>query len=182
MSWMRADIFTSVMRKISNRVRGKGERKVILLMDNFSGHKMLNEHTRELNYAGGFKGFQYHNVNVLFLPLNCTSVVQPLDQGIIAAFKAHYRCQHIAFNLQKLGFAKNTEFVVSLGQQTCNGSLTRTWISKENHVMSRRTSRIFSQSRWDHVERVGAATGSTSWDQRFLQIGNLGSTTQSTKL
>ena len=99
---MRSDVFTSVMRKFSNRVRGNGERKVILLMDNFSGHKMLNEHTRELTYAGGFKGFQYHNVYVLFLPPNCTSVVQPLDQGIIAAFKAHYCRQHVAFNLQEL--------------------------------------------------------------------------------
>jgi hypothetical protein len=28
---------------------------------------------------------------VIFLPANTTSLIQPFDQGIIRAFKAHYR-------------------------------------------------------------------------------------------
>ena len=60
-------------------------------MENFSAHQMEHERVRELTFQGGFRGFQFDNVVCLFLPPNVTSVIQPLDQGIIAAFKAHYR-------------------------------------------------------------------------------------------
>lgn len=73
-----------------------------MLMDKFSAHKMDHERVRPLTFEGGFKGFQFHNITCLFLPPNVTSVTQPLDQGIIAALKAHYRHQHIVFNLQEL--------------------------------------------------------------------------------
>ena len=102
-SWMRSDIFSSVMKKFSNRIRRKNkDRKVILLMDNFSVHKMNHERVRPLNFNGGFRGFQFDNVTCLFLPPNVTSVCQPLDQGIIATLKAQYRHRHVAFNLQEL--------------------------------------------------------------------------------
>ena len=39
------------------------------------------------------------NVKVHFLPPNCTSVIQPLDQGIIHAFKNIYRKLIVKFML-----------------------------------------------------------------------------------
>ena len=51
------------------------EFKVLLLLDNAGGHP------DELYYEG---------VKVEFLPPNTTSVLQPMDQGIIRAFKALY--------------------------------------------------------------------------------------------
>ena len=71
-------------------------------MDNFSAHKVKNKHTRQLAFTGRFKGFQYHNIYLLFLPPNIASMVQPLHQGIIAVFKTHYHRQHVAFNLTEL--------------------------------------------------------------------------------
>ena len=74
----------------------------MLVMDNFRAHILPKDKVTQLTFAGGFNGFQYQNVVCLFLPPNVTSVVQPLDQGIIAAFKAHYRRHHIAFFLDQI--------------------------------------------------------------------------------
>ena len=71
-------------------------------MDNFSAHNMPIYRIKPLTFEGVFIGYQYDNVLILFLPLNVTSIIQPLDQGIIAAFKAHYRRQHIMFLVQEL--------------------------------------------------------------------------------
>jgi hypothetical protein len=38
----------------------------------------------------GFEAYYLSNVTLIFLPANTTSIEEPLDQGIIAAFKAHY--------------------------------------------------------------------------------------------
>src|ERR1700738_3946499 len=51
-------------------------------MDNFSAHEL----------AVSQVGKQLCNVTVKWLPPNMTSVCQPLDQGIIHSWKAHYRC------------------------------------------------------------------------------------------
>ncbi|XP_066955717.1 tigger transposable element-derived protein 1-like [Macrobrachium rosenbergii] len=49
--------------------------KVLLIMDNVGGH------ATDLSYSG---------VQVEFLPPNTTSLIQPMDQGVIRAFKALY--------------------------------------------------------------------------------------------
>jgi len=51
------------------------EFKVLLLMDNAGGHPL------DLSYEG---------VQIEFLPANTTSLIQPMDQGVIRAFKALY--------------------------------------------------------------------------------------------
>jgi hypothetical protein len=58
-------------------------RKVLLLMDNFSAHESA---VKEL---GGETALS--NVEIEWLPPNTTSYWQPLDQGIMASFKLQYR-------------------------------------------------------------------------------------------
>uniref|UniRef100_A0A3B3TIL2 DDE-1 domain-containing protein n=1 Tax=Poecilia latipinna TaxID=48699 RepID=A0A3B3TIL2_9TELE len=62
--------------EVKRNVREKGlDFKVLLLMDNAGGH------AADLSYDG---------VQIEYLPLNTTSLIQPMDQGIIGAFKALY--------------------------------------------------------------------------------------------
>ena len=59
----------------------KSDRKVILLIDNFSAHELAVEDI----------GKDLQNTRIICLPSNSISVLQPLDQGIIQNFKAYYR-------------------------------------------------------------------------------------------
>jgi len=66
------------------------ERKIILLLDNFSGH---------------YVDFIPQNIQVNFFAPNLTSFVQPCDGSIIYCFKAHYRQAFCicALNLEEAG-------------------------------------------------------------------------------
>ena len=51
--------------------------KILLLLDNASSHKI------------DFESLCL-NIKVVFMPPNTSSVMQPMDQNVIASFKAHY--------------------------------------------------------------------------------------------
>jgi hypothetical protein len=55
------------------------------------------------------RGFVMSNLCMIFLPPNTTSHIQPMDQGIIAAFKAHYRKQHVRWHVEQLDQNKDTK-------------------------------------------------------------------------
>jgi hypothetical protein len=89
--WMTGLICEEYLQWLNNKVQGEG-RKVLLLMDNFSGHELA------VQLVGGLQGLSH--VRIAWLPPNTTSVWQPMDQGIIASFKLQYRKLWIAFMLQ----------------------------------------------------------------------------------
>ena len=63
-------------------------RQCLMLLDNASSHFLSDT---PMIKVGSFDCFKLSNLLLLFFPANCTSVVQPLDQGVIAALKAQYK-------------------------------------------------------------------------------------------
>jgi hypothetical protein len=62
----------------------------MLLTDNAPTHMLADA---EVEQEHGFNVINLSHLKIVFLPANTTNVVQPLDQGIIACTKAHYRRQ-----------------------------------------------------------------------------------------
>ena len=74
-SWMTGILFEEWVRKLDSSFRAQS-RKVPLLIDNCPAHPEIKNLT---------------HINLIFLPPNTTSVLQPTDQGVIRSFKTHYR-------------------------------------------------------------------------------------------
>lgn len=74
------------LHRLDQKIRRQagGTKKLLLLVDNAASHAVegAEETTME-----GLKALELPNLTVLFLPANTTAIIQPLDQGIIAAFK-----------------------------------------------------------------------------------------------
>ncbi|UYV64091.1 hypothetical protein LAZ67_2006550 [Cordylochernes scorpioides] len=77
MAWVTTAIFTEWFNKcfvpeVENYMKEMGlEFKILLILDNAPGHPNL----------------EHPNIKVVFFPPNTTSLIQPLDQGIISTFK-----------------------------------------------------------------------------------------------
>ena len=82
-AWMTSVLFEQWLRWFDNQMAG---RRVVLVMDNFSAHRVAVDELLSLPTE-----FSLRSTEVIWLPANSTSKTQPLDQGIIAAFKAIYR-------------------------------------------------------------------------------------------
>ena len=86
--WMTGVIFKEYLKWMDLQV---APRKSILLIDGFSAHQTGLDLFHSENENG--LGF----ITVIFLPANATSICQPLDQGIIKAWKAHYRRRFLRY-------------------------------------------------------------------------------------
>jgi DDE superfamily endonuclease/Tc5 transposase DNA-binding domain len=83
-AWMTGVYFQKYLQQFDYYVK----RPVLLLIDNAPSH--ITE------------GLQLRYVKVMCLPPNTTSKYQPLDAGIIAAFKKHYRRRQISWGLDQM--------------------------------------------------------------------------------
>ena len=74
-AWMTSLLFEEWITRWDSAL-GKQSRKILLLVDNCTAHPALDT---------------LKNIRLEFLPPNTTSLIQPMDQGIIKNIKCHYR-------------------------------------------------------------------------------------------
>ena len=75
-AWMTGEVFSNAMEELNLRMK-RTNRKILLLLDNFSGHKWHKE--------------TITHIKVIFFSPNLTPFVQPADAGIIRCLKAIFR-------------------------------------------------------------------------------------------
>lgn len=74
-AWMTGTLFQEHMDEWNRSLRCQG-RKILLLLDNCSAHP---------------SAMAFSNIEIVFLPPNTTSTIQPMDMGVIRNLKGHYR-------------------------------------------------------------------------------------------
>jgi hypothetical protein len=72
---MTSDLFEAELRHWDRELRLQ-KRKILLLVDNCPTRPVLEK---------------LENIKLVFLPANTTSMLQPMDQGVIRSLKCHYR-------------------------------------------------------------------------------------------
>jgi hypothetical protein len=92
-AWMQSGVFATTMQRYNSYFHG---RKVLMLMDNAATHQLS---TVPLTQVHGLNAYVMSNMTILFMPANVTSVVQPLDQGVIAAFKMQYKKKMLTWTI-----------------------------------------------------------------------------------
>ena len=88
-AWMTGDFFQQYLRRLNTHVNCK----VLLLIDNAPSHIWQDS--------------EYPNFEIVALPPNTTSKLQPLDASIIAALKCQIRKQQLAYALDILDYEAN---------------------------------------------------------------------------
>ena len=73
-AWMTGEIHHQIMTKLNNEMR-LSNHHILYVCDNASSHQVR----------------EYSHIKFLMLPPNATSIMQPLDQGIILSAKRRYK-------------------------------------------------------------------------------------------
>jgi len=94
------------------------DKKILLIYDNFGGHKTDN--------VTNFLKKHLPLVEVLLLPPNTTSILQPLDVGINKSFKSHIRKKYLKWVIENID--RHNEFPY-LGKIERNKLLVN-WVSE----------------------------------------------------
>lgn len=95
-SWMTSEIFERWLRNWDTELI-TNNKKVLLLIDNCPAHPTVTN----LNC-----------IKVVFLPSNDTSVLQPMNQGVIRCLKSHYRKLQLLKLIQDLDSNNQTSFTI----------------------------------------------------------------------
>lgn len=135
-AWMTHNIFEEWLLDIEKKMKLE-KRKILLLVDNCAAHIAIP---------------RMDNVRVEFFPPNCTSVLQPLDLGIIQTVKVHYRKLLLKKVLLLLEQPDNMKTGLKVDVKQAIDMIAASWLSvaasvinkcwKKTGIMSAETSEI----------------------------------------
>lgn len=112
-AWMTMILFFEWLQRFDTYIRRTPNRRVLLLVDNFSGHG--SPECLPLLAA----------VKVAFLPPNTTARLQPMDAGIIACLKRRYRT--VQYNRALDALDDNPENIYKIDQLTAMKYIKSVW-------------------------------------------------------
>ncbi|XP_044760191.1 tigger transposable element-derived protein 4-like [Coccinella septempunctata] len=91
-SWMTSDLFIKFLHDWDKELQ-KSSRRILLVVDNCPAHPRVED---------------LKSIELGFLPPNCTSVLQPMDQGVINSLKTHYRKMQLLETIKNIELEKET--------------------------------------------------------------------------
>lgn len=131
-AWMDGALWVEFLNTFDKNMAARGKR-AYLLADNAGSHT-VPEGAKRVEVGGGLRAYLLRRGSmVVFFPPNVTSHAQPLDQGIIAAFKARYRRDHLAHVLAALDG---------------DGTTAECW---KKAVVNVRTALVWTSRAWEEV-------------------------------
>ena len=89
-AWMKSEIMSGVLKRLERKIK-RQNRNVVLFLDNATSHEESIEKSLS-------------NIKLVFLPKSTTSRLQPLDGGIIRAFKLKYRKLLIRYVISRVDY------------------------------------------------------------------------------
>ena len=132
-AWMTAELFSEWIIKLNKKFRCQ-KRKVLLFVDNCTAHK--KDSIPPLS-----------NIKVVYFPANMTSVLQPMDQGIIKNFKHFYRVLLVK-NVLSDQFNKNKDNQIKVDVLQAARMCSTAW----DQVTSKTVANCFKKAGYLHAE------------------------------
>ncbi|XP_066146779.1 tigger transposable element-derived protein 6-like [Euwallacea fornicatus] len=155
-AWMTREIMKEWLLDMDRRMRIQN-RKILLFLDN------AGSHPRDLNLE---------NIKICFLPPNCTSVCQPLDQGIIKNVKFFYRDLILKHILTKVdGALSASELAKSINILEALYFVHRAW----NNVSQATIKNCFAKAGFKKNESSLSASEEQYEQEDFLPLSLLAS-------
>lgn len=121
-AWMNTEIFNDWISLWDRDLKVKNT-KILLLVDNFSGHNLHPDRTLS-------------NIRLEFFAPNLTSHVQPLDAGIIASFKCWYRSEFINYAVDRYNNQISMVEIYKINQLQAMKLAAEAWYSVSKTTIS----------------------------------------------
>lgn len=141
-AWMTSEIYENWLLKLDKQFAAQ-KRKVLLFVDNCPAHPKT--------VAGKLK-----NIKLEYFPPNLTSILQPMDQGIIKNLKQHYRKRII---MKMLAHLEEPTFTSNVSLLDAIKDLNKAW---NNDVKTQTIANCFRKAGFSKDDLVQDAN---DWDE-----------------